>query len=302
MWIYVKRTVTALLAVPPNGPEKEKNVMKVSVVILTFNEEINLPECLESLKWCDDIVVFDSFSTDRTIEIAGAARIRVIQRPFDNYGAQRTAALNEVDYKHPWLLMVDADERVPSDLASEIESKLSYPETGMTLYRVRRKDFFMGRWLRHSSGYPTWFGRLMKVGHVTIERIINEEYQTEGKVGYLQSHLIHYPFNKGFSAWLEKHDQYSTMEAELIEIRKKKDIKLSDLWVKDPSIRRKSIKSLVYRLPGRPFIMFLGLYIIRGGLLEGRAGFIYCMLKSFYEFLINCKVVENRMRRRGLSL
>jgi glycosyltransferase involved in cell wall biosynthesis len=274
----------------------------VSVLILTRDEEVNLPGCLDSLKWCDDVVVFDSFSTDRTLEIAKTSGARVIQHTFDNYGAQRSAALNEVDYKHPWLLMVDADERVSPELSQEIEEMLRDPESGITLYRMRRKDYFMGRWIRHSSGYPTWFGRLMQVGHVRIERTINEEYHTDGKVGFLQTHLIHYPFNKGFSAWLEKHNKYSTMEATLLEKKDRNMHKLSDIWHRDPTVRRKLIKSYVYKLPGRPFIMFLSLYILRGGILEGRAGFIYCALKSFYEFMISCKSEENRLRRLGLPL
>ena len=276
--------------------------MPISILILTLNEEQNLPACLESVKWSDDIVVFDSFSTDLTVEIAKAAGVRVIRRTFDNYGAQRSAALNEVDYKHPWLLMVDADERCTPELSREIEEKLKHPELDMALYRIRRKDYFMGRWLRHSSGYPTWFGRLMRVGHVRIERTINEEYHTNGGVGFLQAHLAHYPFNKGFSTWLEKHNRYSTMEAELLEEGGRKAHALSEIWHKDPTVRRKLIKSYAYRLPGRPLIMFLSLYLFRGGILEGRAGFIYCALRSFYEFMINCKAEENRLRRRGLPL
>ena len=276
--------------------------MKVSVLILTLDEEVNLPGCLDSLKWCDDVVIFDSFSTDRSLEIAKASGARVIQRAFDNYGAQRSAALNEVDYKHPWLLMVDADERVTPELAREIEEKLKHPESEITLYRMRRKDYLMGRWLRHSSGYPTWFGRLMRVGHVRIERTINEEYHTDGKVGFLQSHLIHYPFNKGFSAWLEKHNRYSSTEASLFEDGGNAYLNIGDLFNRDPVVRRKAIKSYVYRLPGRPFLIFLALYFIRGGFLEGRPGFIYCVLKAFYEFMINCKVAENRLRQRGLPL
>jgi len=275
--------------------------MSISVLILTLNEEVNLPACLASVSWCDDIVVFDSYSSDRTVEIAEAAGARVVQRAFYNYGAQRNAAL-EVSYKHPWLLMVDADERVTPELKCEIQVQLGQLDSAVSLYRMRRKDMFMGRWIRHSSGYPTWFGRLMRVGYVHVDRDINEEYHTDGTVGLLQEHLHHYPFNKGFSCWLEKHNRYSSMEAGLFEDGGNAYSSIGDLFNTDPVVRRKAIKSFVYQLPGRSFLIFLALYFIRGGFLEGRPGFIYCVLKAFYEFMINCKVAENRLRRQGLPL
>lgn len=275
--------------------------MSISVLILTLNEEVNLPGCLASVGWCDDVVVFDSYSSDRTVAIAQAAGARVIQRVFDNYAAQRNAALDE-SYKYPWVLMVDADERVTPELIYEIQAQLVKQDSAVSLYRMRRKDMFMGRWIRHSSGYPTWFGRLARVGHVHVERAINEEYQTDGSVGLLQEHLLHYPFNKGFSSWLEKHNRYSSMEANLFENGGKTHSNVRDLFNRDPVAQRKAIKSFVYRLPGRPLLVFLVLYILRGGFLEGRAGFIYCVLKTFYEFMINCKVTENQLRQQRLPL
>ena len=126
--------------------------MSCSILILTLNEASNLPECLASVAWADDIVVFDSCSTDRTMEIARSAGARAIQRPFDNYASQRNAALGEVPYRHPWVLMLDADERVTPELREEIQRALAGIDESVGLFRVRRKDMFMGRWLRRSSG------------------------------------------------------------------------------------------------------------------------------------------------------
>jgi len=201
-----------------------------------------------------------------------------------------------------WVLMVDADEKVTPELRNEIEAVLSKEKSEITLYRIRRKDMFMGKWLHRSSGYPTWFGRLFKVGHVWVEREINEEYHTDGKVGFLKEHLLHYPFNKGFHAWFKKHNHYSTMEAKLIVENEPAAINWRDIFSNSPIIKRKAIKSFVYRLPGRPFLMFLALYIIRGGFLDGRAGLTFCLLRSFYEFMINCKVKEIRRRQQGLPV
>jgi glycosyltransferase involved in cell wall biosynthesis len=274
----------------------------ISVLILTLNEGANLADCLDSVSWCDDIVVFDSHSTDRTCEIATDYGVRLYKRKFDGYAMQRNAALTEVEYKHPWVLMVDADERWPREMSTEIFAELSKNYRNRTLYHFRRKDMFMGRWLRRSSGYPTWFGRLVRLGHVEVKRNINEEYHTSGESGYLRSHFIHYPFNNGFSAWIEKHNRYSSMEAELIAKKRIGKIEWGGLTSKDPIDRRRQIKGLIYRMPFRPLIMFLSLYLIRGGLLDGRAGLTFCILRSYYEFMIDCKVREIRRRDKGLPL
>lgn len=276
--------------------------MNVSVLILTLNEESNLERCLASLEWCDDVVVLDSNSKDRTLEIAEKLGARVVERSFDNYANQRNYGLQEIIYKHRWLLMVDADEVVTPELIVEVEETLKNVTSELCIFRMRRKDFFMGQWIRRSSGYPTWFGRLVKIGTVRVERSINEEYVTDGEVGLLSEHLLHYPFNKGFHAWIEKHNKYSTMEAELLEIKQSEKILLMNVFSADPVSRRKTIKQLVYRMPGRPFLMFCALYIIRGGFIDGKAGLMFCLLRSFYEFMIVCKVVEVRIRQKGLAL
>ncbi len=276
--------------------------MDVSVLILTYNEEVNLERCFASISWCDDIVVLDSYSTDRTESIARAAGVKFVQRTFDDYASQRNFGLSKIDYKHAWILMLDADEVVPSELKEEIERTVKSCEAQVSLFRLRRIDYFMGRSIKRSSGYPTWFGRLARVGHVWVERAINEEYKTDGKIGLLQNHLWHYPFNKGFQSWFEKHNRYSTMEARLKVEEQPTMFAFSDLWAGDPAVRRKAVKALVHRLPARPLIVFLGLYLVRGGFLEGRAGFVYSCLKSIYEFMIDCKVRELRRRKVDLPL
>lgn len=274
----------------------------VSVLILTLNEEINLPDCLDSVSWSDDIVVFDSYSSDRTVEIAKASGARVIQRRFDDYAAQRNAALNQVQYKHPWILMVDADERVTPELRDEIEAVLQTEPNGTTLYRMRRKDMFLGKWLRRSSGYPTWFGRLFKKGHLWVERQVNEEYHTDGKVGYLQEHLIHYPFKKGITFWLERHNRYSSMEAETLIMEVQGTLKSKDIFSSAPIIRRKALKQLAFRLPGRPFLVFCYLYFTHLGFLDGRAGLTYSALRGIYEYMIDVKVKELRRQQKAIHV
>jgi glycosyltransferase involved in cell wall biosynthesis len=274
----------------------------VSSLILTLNEERNLSNCLSSLSWCKDIVVLDSYSSDSTEQIARDAGVRFFQRSFDDYANQRNFGLNQINYKYPWVLMVDADEVVPKSLADEINRVVNLSDKKIDLYYMRRKDFFIGKWLRRSSGYPTWFGRLVRIGEVVVQRPINEEYYTKGRKGFLKEHLLHYPFNNGFRRWIDKHNLYSTMEAKLLVNEKEKKIRSMDFFSKDPAIRRKTLKSLVYRLPGRPVFIFFALFLIRGGFLDGRAGFIFSLLKAYYEFIIDCKVKELKMRNKGLLL
>jgi glycosyltransferase involved in cell wall biosynthesis len=276
--------------------------MSLSILILTLNEEVNLPGCLDSVRWSDDVVVFDSLSVDRTVEIASAAGARVVQRKFDNYAAQRTASLREVPFKHPWVFVLDADERVTPELRAELERTVAEAPEAMSVYRLRRKDFFLGRWLRRSSGYPTWFSRLLRVGHVWVEREINEEYCTHGGVGQLREHIIHYPFNKGVAFWFERHNRYSSMEAQALIQETEVRMQWSGLVARDPVVRRKWLKQLAFRLPCRPAIVFLYLYLFRMGFLDGAAGWRFCRMRSMYEDMIDLKVCELRRRGRGLPV
>ena len=266
--------------------------MSVSVLILTLNEETNLSACLDSVRECEDIVVLDSLSDDKTVEIARSRGVRVIQRPFDNYAAQRNAGLNTVQYKHSWVLMLDADERVTPELWKEMNEATDSADPAVSLFHIRRKDYWFGQWFRRSSGYPTWFGRLVRVGHVTVEREINEQYVAHGESKFLTEHLIHYPFNKGVAYWLERHNRYSSMEAVAQAEERRQKVLVRGLWSRNPIARRQTMKQIAYRLPVRPLLTFGYLYFARGGFLDGRAGLCYCILRAIYEYMIDVKVKE----------
>ena len=274
--------------------------MSISVLILTLDEEVNLGGCLDSVAWCDDVVVLDSFSRDRTVEIVRARGVRLYQRAFDNYANQRNFGLRDIEYRHPWLLMLDADERVPGDLHLEMQLATHDAAKQVALFRMRRRDHLFGRWIPRSSGYPTWFGRLVRVGHAWVQRPINEEFHADGEVASLHCHLDHYPFNKGFSAWIEKHDRYSTMEARLRALEPGPDDRWSGLFAPDPARRRRAQKVWLNGLPMRPLVVFTGLYFIKGGVLEGRAGLTFSLLRAWYEYFIDCKADELRRRAAGL--
>ena len=262
----------------------------ISILILTYNEELNMEAVLENVSFSDDIHVLDSFSNDKTKEICKSHEAYFHTRKFDNYAAQRNFGLS-LDFKYDWILMIDADERVTPELMDEIKNTVN--NTGnITLYRLRRKDHFMGKWIKHSSGYPTWFGRIMKKDRVEVRREINEEYYTDGEVGFLKEHLIHYPFNKGFEYWFERHNKYSSMEAKrlLQDSITLKDFK--NFFNKDPMIRRKIFKSLAYKMPFRPIFTFIFLYFFKLGILDGLAGFHYSLMRSIHEYQIDLKMKE----------
>jgi glycosyltransferase involved in cell wall biosynthesis len=268
----------------------------ISVLILTLNEEANLPACLESVKWSDDIVVFDSFSTDRTVEIARAAGARVLQRAFDNERAHRTASLR-TPFKYPWVYNPDADEIITPELRDEILRVVADPARREVAYRVRFKMMFCGRWIKRSSLYPTWFVRLFQPGKISFERSIHLHYLVHGLEGRLQNHFEHHTFNKGIGAWLEKHNRYSSQEAvESLKSLSQHPFKWTRLFNRSPVLRRRALKELSFRLPFRPLLRFIYMYFFRLGFLDGRPGFDYCLLLSMYEQMIVLKM--NELRRK----
>jgi len=278
--------------------------MTASVLILTYNEQANIADCLNSVRWCDDVVVFDSYSTDATVDIAKSLGARVFQRRFDDYGSQREAARVEVDYKHPWVLALDADERPDEELVAEIKTVTSQPGNCNVGYRVRVKDFFMGRWIKHACLYPTWHLRLFKNDVIRYApRSVHEQVLIDGPVDKLDGHLLHHSFNKGLQSWLEKHVRYAFFEAnENIKSLDAGRVDWSGLVARDPVCRRRALKGLSCRLPCRPLLRFLYGYFWRFGFLDGRAGFTYCRMMAIYESMIVLGVRELRRKEQGLSM
>jgi glycosyltransferase involved in cell wall biosynthesis len=276
--------------------------MGISVLILTKNEEANLPLCLEAARWCDDVVVLDSGSTDRTVEIAETFGARVYHRPWDTEPAQRAFSLS-LPFRHPWVYNPDADEIATPELIAEMLAVTGDASRPEVCYRVRRKDMFMGKWLRHSSLYPTWFPRLFRPERIRFERLINMAYVADGPEARLQEHMLHYSFNNGLDAWFAKHNMYSTAEAlEAIRTTDAGRIRWCDLVFGSTAARRRALKDLSFFLPLRPLLRFVYSYVCRLGFLDGRAGLTYCRLLMAYEFMIDIKVREARRRARGFPV
>lgn len=266
----------------------------ISILILTRNEALDLPACLSSVAWSDDIHVFDSLSTDKTVEIARAAGALVHQRAFTNYAEQRNAALTGIAFRHGWVLILDADERVPVSLVHEMKSFVQTAAQTVVAARIRRRDYLFGTWLKHAQISPFYI-RLVRPKGVHYEREINEVLVPHGDVQDLREHFDHFPFSKGLDHWVEKHNRYSTMEAARAVAERTSGEKFSlgkALFAGDFNVRRYHQKGLYYRLPFRPQIKFCYMILLRGAWLDGRAGWTYARLQAFYEFLIVAKQRE----------
>jgi glycosyltransferase involved in cell wall biosynthesis len=276
--------------------------VSVSVLILTLNEETNLRDCIGSLAWSDDVVVLDSYSTDQTCAIATGAGARVIQRKFDNWSAHQNWAVANIQFKHPWVLYLDADERCTVELRDEVLATARGHSTHAA-YRIRRKDYFMGRWLKHAQLYPTWLVRLFRPAQIRYERLVNPVAVVDGSIGELAAHIDHYPFSHGVAHWIARHNKYSDMEAiEAVQARERIAFKVADVMSSDPNVRRRALKEIFFRMPARPAVKFCYYYLWRRGFLDGRPGLTYATLQAFYEYMIECKRRELLRRAEGLPV
>jgi glycosyltransferase involved in cell wall biosynthesis len=270
----------------------------ISILILTLNEEQNLPACLNSVAWSDDIHVLDSFSSDRTAEISERFGAKMWYRKFDSFSQQQNWALENISFKHPWVFYFDADERVTKELADSMLAAVQVSGNNVA-FRVQRRDFFLGTWLKHVQ-LTAYYDRLFRPEKMRYERLGHCVSKPDGPVGIVKGYLDHYPFSKGISEWIGKHNFYSDQEAQQITAnRSTADVGrgLSTLLkcalaAKSTHERRRILKEMYYRMPARPLIKFLYMYVVKLGFMDGRAGFSYSMLIAFYEYWIVLKVEE----------
>jgi glycosyltransferase involved in cell wall biosynthesis len=266
-----------------------------SIFILTHNEELDIAACIESAQLSDDVVVIDSFSADRTIEIASRYPVRVIQHAFASHGQQRTWMLREVPTQYEWVYILEADERMTPALFAECLRTIQAPQH--VGYYVAERVMFMGQWIRHSTQYPRYQMRLFDKQKVWFDDYGHTEREVvDGTTGFLKETYPHYTSGKGMSRWIDKHNIYSTNEA-------KETVHQLDagsvswrrlLFGKTEVERRRALKNLSLRIPGRPLVRFLYMYFILGGIWDGKPGFTWCTLQAFYEYLILVKVWELR--------
>ena len=274
----------------------------ISILILTLNEEANIEAALDSVAAFDDIVVLDSCSTDRTVELATARGARIVQRPFDNWAAHHNWALAQIDFRHPWIFYLDADERMTPALEQEIRTIAADPNEERVGFYCGAANYFMGRLISHSYP-PVPILRFYKPPFVSYQRLVNPTTHVTGPVGHVHNRFLHFTFSKGLTEWLAKHNRYSQAEAiEAIASRERDAISLREFIDPNPAVRRAALKRLAWRLPFRPQLKFLWLYVACRGFLDGWPGYVYCRLQSTYEYFIDLKIEEMRLARRGVRL
>lgn len=275
----------------------------ISIFILTYNEELDIAACIESALLSDDVIVVDSYSADRTVEIAAQYPVRIVQHAFESHGKQRTWMLENVPTQHEWVYILEADERMTPELFQEcLEATQQSPHVG---YYAAERVMFMDRWIRHSTQYPRYQLRLLKLGAVWFTDYGHTEREVcQGSTGFLQATYPHYTCGKGLDRWIEKHNRYSTDEArETLKQLENGQVNWRQLFFGRSEVaRRRALKDLSLRLPLRPLIRWLYMYFILGGWRDGQAGFAWCTLQAFYEYLIVLKVKELKRDRAAQAV
>ncbi|MGA3006730.1 MAG: glycosyltransferase family 2 protein [Opitutaceae bacterium] len=262
-----------------------------SVLILTLNEELNLPACLASVAGCDDVVVLDSGSEDRTVALARAAGARVFFNRFENFAQQRNHAHTAIDFRHAWVFHLDADERMTPELSAECGAQPDdAPFDGCW---AAPKMLFFGRWLPHCTDYPAWQARLVKArGFDFIQAGHGQREAPAMRMGRLRHSYLHEMMSGGEEAWLAKHRRYAREEAAAHRVNPPPA--WGAFFSPDGLVRRRALKALSYALPGRPALRFVYQYLLRRGFLDGRAGFRYCRLLARYEGFIAAELRTQR--------
>lgn len=272
-----------------------------SVVILTLNERANIDACLASCTWSDDVHVLDSGSTDGTCERAQELGAKVWHNPFAGFGAQRNWAIDNIPLKHDWVFHLDADERFTMPLVQEMDQAIraATPHSG---FYVPNQMILLGQWIKRSSGYPAYQVRFFHKGRLRFtDSGHGQREATTGTLGKLTTPYVHHNFSKGLAEWLERHNRYSTKEAQQIIEELSQPLGLGTMLrglLGGGMQRRRTLKRLFARMPMRSTIRFCFALIVQGGILDGRAGLAYARLLAIYEQMIAVKVREGRQGRR----
>jgi len=241
--------------------------MKLSVIIITLNEESNIRDCLESVKFADEIIVVDAGSSDRTVEIARSYTDRIFTPGWLGYSAAKEFALARA--RGEWILWIDADERVSEELKREILEAIDNPGK-IVAFAFPRKSFFLNRWIRHSGWYPDYVIRLFKAGYGRFSSsLVHEGVMVDGALGRLKNPILHYTYPT-LEKYFQKFNNYTTLAAQ--------------------DLRMRGEKFSYFKLFFHPCAKFFKMYIQKLGFLDGVEGFILAVFSAFYVFVKYAKL------------
>jgi glycosyltransferase involved in cell wall biosynthesis len=278
--------------------------LPISVIILTYNEEKNIEDCLRSVYgWVDEIFIVDSFSTDETLDTASKYTDKVYQHPFENYAAQRNWAQDNLFIKNEWVFHLDADERATPELFEELKRVFSASLESINGFLTSRRTVFMGKWIKHGGHYPAYHLRIFKKKSGRCEdRLYDQHFYVNGEVKTLKGDIID-TITSDLGSWIVRHNKWATQEA-LEFMNRDKDYSAGNKGyvIKgdrkgNPVEQRRWLRERYYRLPLfiRPFLYFLYRYFFRFGFLDGKEGLIFHFLQGFwYRFLVDAFIYERR--------
>ncbi|CAM2830700.1 glycosyltransferase family 2 protein [Rariglobus hedericola] len=280
----------------------------ISILIPAKNEISNIRACIESARFADEIVVVDSNSTDSTQEISISLGARVVDFKWNGaFPKKKNWALANIAWKHPWVFILDADERITPELAGELRAIATQPAPACEGYYVNRRFWFLDGWLMHCGYYPSWNLRFFRhelgryeqftgVGDTQSgDNEVHEHVILNGRSGHLKYEMEHYAFPT-ISIWIEKHNRYSNWEARLLR-SEEGSASASSASITPELARKRRIKHFAARLPFRPTLRFFYHYVWRRGFLDGYRGYVFCRLMAFYEFMNVTKAAE--LQRTG---
>jgi glycosyltransferase involved in cell wall biosynthesis len=275
----------------------------VSFLIPVRNEAANLPRCLASIAWADEVWVVDSQSTDATVAIAEAAGARVVQFHYQgSWPKKRNWALENLAFRNEWIFLIDADETLPPETEEELR-RIATGEGDCMAYKIDRRFCFLGQWLNHAYR-PNWVLRFFRLGKARYAQLtdaatsqadheIHEPMVVDGKIGRLRSEMAHYAFPT-IASFVEKHNVYSNWEAQVTLNDEQHPANHDFGW-------RQRLKRWSRRLPCRPLLRFLFVYVWQRGFLDGRPGYYFARLHAEYEFLSVAKTYELRLKQNENS-
>ena len=283
-----------------NLREQTSTTPSIAAVVLCLNEAVNLPRALASLTWCDELLVVDSGSTDGSQQVAIQAAAMVVEhRQLGQFliTEQRNWALKEGGLQSQWVLFLDADEEISNECRQAIQHAIG--QSGAPDgFELTPRYWFMGRWLKHTQGYPNWHPRLVQREKLFFEGGVWESFAAGGKVGRITAPYEHYAFSKGIDDWLERHIRYAKWEADQIWAYLRNNDQEAF-----KTRRKLRLRTLSTRLwPARPLLRFLQKYVFQGGFREGWQGLLFALMMAFYDLITVIKVIEKKRSVAGQTL
>ena len=265
---------------------------EITVIIPARDEALHIARCVASARQLGRVIVIDSGSTDATREVAAACGAEVVEHAWEGHAAQKNWALDHLDLRTEWVLLLDADEYLLDETVAEVREAVT--RAGVAGFELPRRYIFLGKELRHAWWYPDYQLRLFRREGARCEDVqVHEHMIVDGPAEQLRAPIMHENL-KGLSAFVARHNRYSDLEA--AEIARPASDRMRGSFMGSWAERRRALKDRVwFRMPMRPVVRFIWMYFVKRGFLDGRRGLLFCYLIAMYDFLIDVKLLERQL-------